>query len=546
MRTLLLSNLVLMSLGLWACSTDTTQGPTTDFSKTDMTFTTGNETYLLSVFSLPAGEAAAADNAEFTLTAGGAPTSALRLGQAPAAPFPGYDADAWADRLAFDAQERAGIDQLIADIRAGRRTLHPAATKEPGGCSPACIGNTMCWQGSCTGTPTVTFTNNSTINTTLVAVTSGAVKVNVLLDDDDASSETEATTAGNAFAAAAVKVLGFLGESGHTGALDRDGDGHMTVVFSSKLTTMGDVVGFFDYKDFLPATDAQATGNEADLLWARVPGSDTRATCEEDGGCATGIITPEVAIGTLAHEYTHLVNFAVRVYAKGAAPGDNEVLWLDEGMAHLMEDLVGYGASNIGAAAVAMQGWPSATFASPSDSVEQRGQAYMLLRHIIDAKGRQAGSTTATAAAASFDLHKTLLNDAERGFNHPIFQEIGADGVWQWLVATYATNNTNVTESNAKAWNYLSTASADTGQLSGFDPFGGFVDARGNEIVLEGPKLGDGSVDELTDFAQPYTNTQAVSGSYLFLVTGLTTGTTTVTLSTPTSVPFKVQAILVK
>jgi hypothetical protein len=550
MRSSILLGTLLLVIGLTGCSGDSSpDGPPTNFSKVDLDFTSGSEVFLLGVFSVPDGEAAAADNAEFTLTAGGAPAKALRVGQKPSMPPVGYDAQAWADRMAFDAQQRAGIDRLVADVRAGRRTLHPAATRQSSACSPACSGNDMCWKGTCTNTPTVAMWDGSTrsdVATTVVAVTTGSFKVNVLLDDDDAGAEVAATAAGNAFAAAAVKALGFLGQTGHTSPLDRDGDGHMTVVFSSKLETLGDVVGFFDFRDFLPETDADATQNEADLLWARVPGTDTRASCQATSGCPTSVITPEVAIGTLAHEYTHLVNFAVRVYFRDANPADNEVLWLDEGMAHLMEDLTGYNASNIGAAAVALSEWPSATFASPADSVAQRGQAYLLLRHIIDAKGRASGMSNAAAAASSYPLHKTLLTDSARGYQHAIFSEVGADGLWQWLLATYTTGNVNVTESAAKSYDYLALSTEPTGQPSGFSPFHTFVDARGTDVILDGPKLGDGSVDELTDFTTPYTNTQAVSGSYLFLVSGLKTGTTTISISTPTSVKFKLQAVRVK
>ena len=57
--------------------------------------------------------------------------------------------------------------------------------------------------------------------------------------------------------------------------------------------------------------------------------------------------------GTLAHEYTHLVSYAVRVQGRPSDPKP-EVLWLDEGIAHLMEDLSGWNGSNYDTIEVAL------------------------------------------------------------------------------------------------------------------------------------------------------------------------------------------------
>ncbi|MBI5509160.1 MAG: hypothetical protein HY903_10440 [Deltaproteobacteria bacterium] len=538
----------LFALGLCplACN-PTEEGPKGDFGTVDLAFTTGTEAYLLSVYSLPGGEAAPGGQVEFSLSKGGANATALTLGRKSSTPPTGFDRGALEARIVAEGRRRAAIDGLVADIRAGRRTLHPATPRQAGGCSPACTGNQMCFKGACTTTPELTFTDSTAVAATVIAVTSGAFKVNVVLDDNDQGNETAATGAANAFAVAATNALTLMGQSGgHSAALDRDQDGRMTVVFSSKLASMGDVVGFFEHRDFLPAADSQATGNEADILWAQVPGAESRASCTAANGCATDVITPEVAIGTLVHEYTHLVNFALRVYANGAAPADNEVLWLDEGMAHLMEDLTGYGASNIGAAAVALDEWPSATFASPTDSVAQRGQAYLVLRYLVDALGKAKGASTPAAAATSVLLHKTLLADGARGFLHPALQTFGADGLGAWLLATYATNNLEVTEVAAKSALYLSPVNGGAGQPVGFDPFGTFVDARGNELALTGPKLGDGSTDDLGDLSQPYTNSIAISGSYLFLVQGAAGGTTSITGHTEAAADFQLRAVRVR
>ncbi len=500
-------------------------GAERDFGRVALSFA-GDETYLLGLFALPTGEAAADENpVTFTLSAGGGAGGALRLAR-PARPAVELDQAYWTARLRVEKERRAAIDRLVGDLRAGRRSVTPAALRQAGDCS-ACAASTteMCWQGSCTSAPVLTSAvDGNDLPCTLVGVvSSGDIKVNVLLDDDDdtGGARSAATSAATAFAQAVGRALDFIGQnSGHAGSLDRDNDGRMTVVFTEKLTNVDPAyVGGFSFKDFLPATDSEASGNEADLMWARVPTAQTMATCPPTG-CSG--ITQELAIGTMVHEYTHLVNFAVRVYGAGAAAEENETLWLDEAMAHLMEDVCGFGASNVGAAAYALDQWPNATFAGPEDSVEQRGMAYLLLRHIVDRQGAASGAANALAANGAYKIHGLLADESARGFLHTPFQSRGADGIWQWMLATFATNNAEVTETAAQTSPYLPPVTVpQTGQRTGFDPFGIFSDARGLSITMQGPGLGDGSTDELTDFSEPFSSEIEVSSAVYYLVNGI-------------------------
>jgi hypothetical protein len=181
-----------------------------------------------------------------------------------------------------------------------------------------------------------------------------------------------------------------------------------------------------------------------------------------------------------------------------------------------MEDVAGYGASNVATTAKALEGWPSAGLATSVDSLEQRGRGYLLLRYLLD---RDSNAGTAVAAN-SYGLHGILLGENALGYEHGVFQSLGADGIWDWLLATYATNNPDVTRA-AASHPYLSTGSAATGQTTGFDPFGTFETARGESVELTGPALGDGRTDLLGDFGSPFESDLVASGAVLFLVTGL-------------------------
>ena len=537
-------------------------GAERNFGQVEMTFVDGSEAYLLAVYDLPTDAESSSNLLSFALSAGGAPAGALRI--EPATRQPTYDLDrsAWAARIEFESRRHQSVRELVAGIRAGDRSVLSARPRQAGGdctTSSECTDgvNDLCWAGTCTSEPSLrarcgdffddagdqaqciatngctwsggACTGIASIPFSSVYVTTQGIEISVLIDNADTAGDavSAAQSVADAVASSLEDVLDLYGISGgHADALDRDGDGRMTIAFSNKLASVGDtgIVGGFLFADYLATSDGAASGNEADVLWALVPSTDTLADCQSSGNCS-GVTTQESSIGTLVHEYTHLIQFATRVFAAGATPDDNEVVWLDEAMAHLMEDMAGYGASNVGIAAVALDEWPSFGLATGEDSVEQRGRGYMLLRYIVDT----ASGAADAAAANSFGLHEILINETELGFRHSPFVDLGPDGVWDWLLATYATNNPDVTEAGVPARPYLPTAIAASGQTTGFDPFGGFVDARGVDIDLTGPILGDGSDDEITDHTDPFESELQASGAVYYIVTGLEAGTQVLT-----------------
>lgn len=523
---------------------------TRNFGEASLSFATGNEVYLLAVYDVPTAEASSSESpAPFVLKNAGGPAGALRLSPAR------LPADTLAAerrfleaRIELERQRRADLDVLAGEVREGRASLvKNVTTKAASSCSAPCSNTQMCWKGACTATPSVKFATGSTVTCNVVGtVVEGSLEVKVLVDAADSTSTPNALATAEDFAAAAKEVLYLMGlDQGHTGKLDLDQSGGMAVVFSEKLSTIGsgDVVGYFDFKDMLPATNSQATGNESDVLWARAPDADTMASCRPSG-CDT--ITPELAVATLAHEYQHLANFAKRALEDGGSLDQREVLWLDEGLAHLTEDLVGWGASNLGAVAVALDNWPAGTLASGTDTVEQRGKAYLFLRHLVDQKARGAGASTASGSqvrTAARELITSLLTSSETGFDHAALRTNAASTLWKSLLGVYATGNADVTDATAKTSNFLTVASsAVPNQQLGINPRGEVVTARGAELQLAGPTLGDGSVDELTNFNPAVESEIPPSGSLLFEVRADAAGTVVVGGEGPAALDLKLSA----
>ncbi|HET6344055.1 MAG TPA: hypothetical protein VFH51_03940 [Myxococcota bacterium] len=465
--------------------------------------------YFMSVFVIPEGSQTADDTVDYGIDLGiPAATGALtRRRERSALP---EESPAMRARIAWDKARRDSIDRIIA-AGARRRLLarpHLAAT-----CAPACDSNTMCWQGHCTAAPTLRAIDNSgDVPCTLVTVlpAANAAPINVLLETakDSTAARSAAVDAAQKFAQTFPDELALVGRAGHTGAVDRDGDGRMTVVFAD-LAAAGAaqgtlLVGLFNPADMMDLGAVGGNNNVADLLWVAVPDGTT--------------ITSTMAAGTMAHEYVHLSSYASRVL--GMTPPQAEALWLDEGLAHLVEDATGWGPSTVRVVEAALDKWSLAPLTSPDDTSPLRGTAYLFLRHLLDKKAREAGATDAassearTAAAA---LIGGLLNDPKLGYDHAVFRTLTPDDVSHWLLGVYATGNAAVTHDDAHLYDYLPpAASSVTQNLMGMAPRSStFRDGTGAVVDLRGPET-----DELDNTSPDISDNLNDSGHATFHAMG--------------------------
>ena len=120
-------------------------------------------------------------------------------------------------------------------------------------------------------------------------------------------------------------------------AQDVDGDGRFTVFLSGWLTRLAGgrhaVDGFVRCADLDPEMAAPFS-NHGDMMYlstAMAPGPHLRTV--------------------MAHEYTHAVTFSARAFPRTGAgadgPGPDEEGWLDEAIAHLVEDMHGFSRTNL-------------------------------------------------------------------------------------------------------------------------------------------------------------------------------------------------------
>lgn len=201
---------------------------------------------------------------------------------------------------------------------------------------------------------------------------------------------------------------------GATYAGGPDGETRLTVVISDVVgsaVSQGRLLGYFWPRDAVPpggeAGDPRLHSNGRDVIFL------SAAILEEP---------IESALGTLAHEYQHLLMFHAKSQAAGVAR--TEAVWLDEGAAMLAMDLAGYGifqgerfvCADVAAflaepARYALTAWKE----NPNGYAY--GQSYLFMRYLVDRFG--TGVIRALQARPETGLTALTAVLGERGTSLP-------------------------------------------------------------------------------------------------------------------------------
>ncbi|MBW3655190.1 MAG: Ig-like domain-containing protein [Gemmatimonadetes bacterium] len=149
---------------------------------------------------------------------------------------------------------------------------------------------------------------------------------------------------------------------------DVDRNGKAVILYTkavNELTERGSnsyVGGYFHPRDLFPTRNrdglaACATTNYAEIFYMLVPDP----TGSINGTAFSRELILQSSLGTIAHEFQHLINASRRLYVVETTSW-NEATWLNEGLSHIAEEVMFYRASgtnprgNLGSAAV--QGTP--------------------------------------------------------------------------------------------------------------------------------------------------------------------------------------------
>lgn len=167
---------------------------------------------------------------------------------------------------------------------------------------------------------------------------------------------------------------------------DTDNNNALAVLITPLINQQQMAIGFFNPADLYPRnTDAKSTAfnpvsNEMDIIYLAAPTDDPSVFAYSINSI----------LATFCHETTHLIGFSRSFYLPAASGQQvsREELFLDEGLAHLTENLCGYGES----------GGNLAFFARYLENPEQ----YSLCKSDADGASDSIGKRGMTAAFLSW------------------------------------------------------------------------------------------------------------------------------------------------
>lgn len=312
-------------------------------------------------------------------------------------------------------RERSALTPLIPGARAwwARQSAatSPLLRRTITTPSNAAVGDTVVLNASLD--PCTTTLN---IQARVAAITAKSIVVADVNNPDGGFTDAEYAAVGTTFDTLVDRVdTAAFGQP-----TDIDKNGKVLLFFTkevNKLTpanSRGYVGGFFYGRDLFPRTDTTGirgcpTSNLAEMFYLLVP--DPNGTINSN--VRTKAMVQQVTIGTTAHEFQHLINTGRRLYVNDAL--DFEEQWLDEGLAHIAEELLFYREAgltpkqNIGRSTLnntqrvdAFNNYQSSNFGrfetylespsaygpyQPNDSLETRGATWAMLRYLADQSG---------------------------------------------------------------------------------------------------------------------------------------------------------------
>ena len=372
---------------------------------------------------------------------------------------------------------------LHAWLRASESDLHeyeipvmaPAASKAMslGGMKAASVGSSK----------TFKVLNSITSTSSCVDVTASArcVGDNVVFYVDNSIEGTDSDLSASDmdelcenFDSIAAEEQDLLGDLS-----DKDGDGKLNVLMTKQVNRLGSlgggiITGYFYAGDLYTESGSNPCTNYGEIIYTMVPDPSGEHGTAISNSFAMSNLLPAV----LPHELQHAISYNQHVFVNGGAPEEN---WLNEGMSHLMEDLMGYNVENPSRYAMYLSS-PSSyglvTQASPN--LMERGAAYLFLRFLYEqaADGDAFLRNLIDTSSLGVDNLEAAFDGSE-DFND--FSEL----VSRWVVALAMTDRGI---SSDRRYTYKErTFNSVTGNYEGVRLEGAADDNRGT--VLDGVNL---------------------------------------------------------
>ncbi len=260
-------------------------------------------------------------------------------------------------------------------------------------------------------------------------------------------------------------------------ASDINHDGHVIVLMTPQVNRLGAlgggiITGFFNASDLLKNSSANPVSNEAEILFTLVPDSHGIYGTSISKSFAMDNLLPSV----LPHELQHAISYNQHVLVNRGAP---EEPWLNEGLSHLAEDVMGHGVENPSRSAIYLRSpssYPLVSLGSPN--LGERGGAYLFMRYLYEqsADGNEFLKKLLNTNQTGAKNMETAFEGRDRSFDE--FSEFFVN--WQ---AALVLSGTGVTKDSKYNYNDR-TRNVETGLWSGVCLHCDAEDGRGT--VLDG------------------------------------------------------------
>jgi hypothetical protein len=146
----------------------------------------------------------------------------------------------------------------------------------------------------------------------------------------------------------------------------------------------GYIAGFFMPGDLLPTYVPTGASNGMEIYYSMVP---------DPNGIYGNVYAKEPALdvieGVIAHEFQHMImfNYRILIFGNGYSGTYMAELWVDEGLAHIAEDLNNHDDSNIRRADLFLNDPGDVTLIHGGDDLEERGASFLFFRYLGDRFG---------------------------------------------------------------------------------------------------------------------------------------------------------------
>ena len=164
---------------------------------------------------------------------------------------------------------------------------------------------------------------------------------------------------------------------------DVNNDGKVVVLLTPQVNKLGAlgggiVTGFFNAVDLYPNSSTNPVSNYMEILYIMVPDPNGEFGVLVSKEFALSNLLPAV----LPHEFQHAISYNQHVFVN---KGNSEEGWLNEGMSHLAEDLMGENQENPSRFAIFLQSPHSYSLVTAkSPGLAARGAAYLFLRYLCE------------------------------------------------------------------------------------------------------------------------------------------------------------------